>query len=227
MMTKARVFFFAFVFGLFSVGALAHAEEVVTFGSRALLNKPSKVRATAILFAGGDGALNIGADGSIGALAGNQLVRTRQAYTRMGVATLTVDLGVDLPAAVQFMRKLGGPLAFVGTSRGTLRATQALSAGPDRLVLTSAFLSDIQGEVGSPSALPPTLVVEHRHDECRFTLPDGVAPFQQWAGAKVKVVWLDGGRNEGDPCQATAHHGFNGLDGEVVGVVGRFVLQGR
>jgi hypothetical protein len=227
IVNKAGAFVLAFAFGFFSAGALAHAEEVVTFGSRALLNKPSKVRASAILFAGGDGALNIGADGSIGALAGNQLVRTRQAYARMGIATLTVDLGVDLSAAAQFMRKLGGPLAFVGTSRGTLRAAQGLSAGPDRLVLTSGFLTDVESGVGSASALPPTLVVEHRHDECRFTPPEAVAPFQQWGGAKVKVVWLDGGLNEGDPCEAMGHHGFNGLDGQVVGIVGRFVLSGR
>ncbi len=196
-------------------------------GSRALRDKPPKVRAEAILFAGGDGYLNIGADGSIGALGGNQLVRTRQAYTRMGVATLTVDLGVDLPAASQFMRNLGGPLAFVGTSRGTLRAAQGLSAGPDRLVLTSGLLTQVEGIVGSPSNLPPTLVLHHREDGCRETPPSGVEPFQQWGGAKVKVVWLDGGVTEGNPCEARAHHGFNGLDGQVVSIVGRFVLQGR
>jgi hypothetical protein len=211
---------------ILATGSVAFGEEVVTFGSRALLNKPAKVRASAILFAGGDGALGIGANGAIASLSGNQLVRTRQAYTRMGIATLTVDLGVDLPTAVQFMRKLGGPVAFVGTSRGSYRAAQGLSARPDRLVLTSGFLADVESAVGSPAALPPTLVVEHRRDSCRFTSPEGVEPFRQWGGAKVKVVWLDGGDSVGDPCQANAHHGFHGLDGQVVSVVGHFVLQG-
>jgi hypothetical protein len=36
------------------------------------------------------------------------------------------------------------------------------------------------------------------------------------------VVWLDGGRTEGNPCQARAYHGFNGLDGKVVSLVAAF-----
>jgi hypothetical protein len=213
--------------GFSAASAPVYAEEVVSFGSRALLNKPAKVRATAILFAGGDGYLGIDAGGSISALSNNQLVRTRQNYARMGIATLTVDRGVDLQSAAQFMRKLGGPLSFVGTSRGSLRAAEGLSEHPDRLVLTSGLLYQVESVIGSPSTLPATLVLHHRQDGCKESPPSGVEPFQQWGGARVKVVWLDGGENEGNPCQAKAFHGFNGLDTQVVSVVGRFVLQGR
>jgi hypothetical protein len=36
------------------------------------------------------------------------------------------------------------------------------------------------------------------------------------------VVWVSGGVNEGDPCQARGHHGFNGLDGQVVAIAAGF-----
>jgi hypothetical protein len=127
-----------------------------------------------------------------------------------------------------------GPVTLVGTSRGTQRAARGIAAGarPARLVLTSGFLSDASGDgdnvkaiLGSPAALPPTLVVHHRKDGCRFTRPEGVAPFVAWAKGKARVVWLDGGRDSGNPCQARGHHGFAGIDGQVVSAVAGFAAR--
>jgi hypothetical protein len=129
------------------------------------------------------------------------------------------------------MSAIKRPVTLAGTSRGVQRAAQGLAGGarPDKLVLTSGFLSDKSGDtdnvmntLGSPAILPPTLVVEHRHDDCRKTLPAGVDPFIAWAHGKAHAVWLDGGISEGDPCEAMAHHGFNGIDGKVVSVVAGF-----
>jgi hypothetical protein len=112
-----------------------------------------------------------------------------------------------------------------------LRAAQGIARGarPDALVLTSGFLTNQSGSdknvaniLGSPAKLPPTLVIHHRQDGCRVTRPDGVDPFIKWSGGKARVVWLDGGANVGDPCQAKAHHGFNGLDGRVVSLTAGF-----
>jgi hypothetical protein len=33
---------------------------------------------------------------------------------------------------------------------------------------------------------------------------------------------LNGGANDGDPCQAKSHHGFNGLDSRVVSLAAGF-----
>jgi hypothetical protein len=76
--------------------------------------------------------------------------------------------------------------------------------------------------VGSPAALPKTLVIHHRQDGCRLTLPAGVDPFIKWAGGKARVVWLDGGSEKGDPCEAGGHHGFAGLDAAVVNLAAGF-----
>ena len=55
-----------------------------------------------------------------------------------------------------------------------------------------------------------------------MTKPEGVDPFIKWSGGKARVVWLDGGANVGDACQAKSHHGFNGLDGRVVSLTAGF-----
>lgn len=215
-------------------GDAARASSLTVSGisigwTKAALILPPKPRGAMILLAGGDGDIGVGADGSI-AREGNQLVRTRDAYAARGFAVLVPDSGVDVAQAVETMRKYGS-VTLVGTSRGTQRAARGIAAGarPNRLVLTSGFLSNASGDtdnvmaiLGSASQLPPTLVVHHRHDGCSKTRPEGVDPFLAWAGKRARVVWLDGGSDNGDPCQARSHHGFSGIDGAVVSAVSGF-----
>jgi hypothetical protein len=210
----------------------AKADETVTIGgSRAALIRPAAVRASVILLPGGDGAINVGDHGDIHGLLGNQLVRTRKAYAARGLAVLVADYGTDLKAAVDYMAAIKRPVTVIATSRGTIRAAEGIARGarPDALVLTSGFLSQESGSssnvmsiLGSPSALPRTLVIHHASDACRFTLPAGVDPFIRWSAGRARAKWLSGGAEQGDPCQAGGHHGFNGLDGQVVGLAGGF-----
>jgi hypothetical protein len=217
----------------------AHADETVTVGGGpAVLLKPNGAPAgSIILLAGGDGWLGIGPNGAISQLKGNQLVRTRQAYAGRGFAVLVPDASVNVPAAVKYMAAIARPVTVVGTSRGTQRAAEGIAAGaqPDALVLTAGFLSPQSGERvnrhvirlvgGSPSILPRTLVIHHRQDGCRYTLPAGVKPFLDWSKGKATVIWFDGGVNAGNPCQARAYHGFNGLDDKVVDAVASFARR--
>jgi hypothetical protein len=208
------------------VGAMAD-QAVQVGGALALLNKPAAPRASLILIPGGHGVLGVRPDGSFSGLAGNQLVRTRKAYLAHGVATLTIDRGVDVAAAVAYMRKVASPVIVAGTSRGTLRVADALPARPNGIVLTAGFLSEVRSRIGSAAALPRTLIVHHRLDGCHFTPPSAVAPFKAWGGGKVSVAWMEGGRDTGNPCQARAYHGFNGLDARVVAVIASFARAGR
>lgn len=204
----------------------AMADQAVSVGgAMALLNKPAAPRASAILIPGGDGVLGVQPNGSFSGLAGNQLVRTRKAYLAHGIATLTIDRGVSVSAAVAYMRSIARPVVVVATSRGSLRVPGGLAGKPDGVVLTAAFLSDVRSQVGSPGALPPTLIVHHRKDGCHHTPPSAVEPFKAWGGSKVTVAWMDGGTDSGNPCQARAYHGFNGLDGRVVSTVAQFALS--
>lgn len=215
--------------------ASAWADEAVSVGGAdAVLLRPARPRASMILLTGGDGVLGIGPGGEITRGGGNQLVRTRHAYMARGFAVLVPNLGVDLSAAVAYMAAIKRPVTVAATSRGTLRAAQGLARGarPDKLVLTSGYLSvdsgasdNVETNLGSPDILPRTLVVEHRQDSCFKTLPGGVEPFLKWAQRRASAVWLDGGVSVGDPCDAQAYHGFNGIDGKVVSVVAGFAAR--
>jgi hypothetical protein len=234
-MTKRRSWIGYFIATMTLLGVActsAKADETVSVGgSRAVLIRPKAPRASVILMPGGSGAINPGDHGEINGLAGNQLVRTRNAYAARGLAVLVVDAGVDLSSAVQYMAAIKRPVTVVATSRGTLRAAEGVARGarPDALVLTSGFLSaesgggsNVMSILGSPSALPRTLVIHHRNDGCKFTAPAGVQPFVQWSAGRARVAWLGGGRNEGDPCEARGYHGFNGLDGQVAALAAGF-----
>lgn len=229
---KIRLTHFLASLTFIAFATTAHADETVSIaGSRAVLIKPAKPRASVILMPGGSGAINPGEHGEINGLRGNQLVRTRNAYAARGLAVLVVDAGVNLSSAVQYMSAIKHPVTVIATSRGTLRAAEGIAGGarPDALVLTSGFLSpesgsgsNVESIVGSSSALPRTLVIHHRNDGCKFTAPAGVDPFVKWSAGRARVAWLSGGIEEGDPCEARGHHGFNGLDGQVTALAAGF-----
>lgn len=200
-------------------------------GSNAVLLRPAAPRASVILMPGGHGLIGAAPGGEITQLKRNQLVRTRQAYFDRGLAVLVLDADTNLASAIAYMAQIKRPVTVVATSRGTLRAAQGIAAGarPDALVLMSGFLSAESGSgrnvmaiLGSPAALPKTLVIHHRQDACRVTLPAGVDPFIAWAGGKARVAWITGGVDTGDPCEAVSHHGFNGVDGHVVALAAAF-----
>jgi len=213
-------------------GGSALADETVSVGgSRVILIKPSAPRGSVILMAGGDGNIRAGDHGDIHGMNGNQLVRTRHAYAARGLAVLVADAGTDLNSAVQYMGAIKRPVTVVATSLGTIRAARGIANGarPDALVLTSGFLSQESGVgynvmsiIGSPSSLPRTLVIHHTQDTCRNTLQAGVAPFLKWSGGRARVTWVSGGSSQGDACEALSHHGFNGIDGQIVGIAAGF-----
>lgn len=204
------------------------AEEVVDLGGslfgngRALLNKPAgKARAGLVLLTGGDGYVGIGADGSV-ARNGNWIVRTRAAYLRNGIASITLDGGADPAKAVEYMRGIAPRVIVVAMSRGALKVADTLAARPDGIVFASSILDGARGMIGDPSRLPPTLIIHHKQDSCRLTLPESAVAFQQWTGGKARLVWIDGGSSTGDPCQARAYHGFIGREGQVVSAITSF-----
>ena len=207
------------------------AETVSVGGSSVVILKPKAPRASVILMGGGDGYIGAQPGGVVTRLQGNQLVRTRSAYAARGLAVMVADAGTDISAAVQYMAQIKAPVTIVATSRGTIRAAQAIASGarPNALVLTSGFLSAESGSgqnvmsiLGSPGSLPRTLVIHHRQDSCRFTLPTGVDPFIRWSAGRARVAWVSGGANNGDPCEAGGHHGFAGIDGQVVSLAAGF-----
>ncbi|WZB61246.1 hypothetical protein WJ970_27890 [Achromobacter xylosoxidans] len=139
---------------------------------------PTKAKGGILLLTGGDGRLNVTDGAQFTDGADNVLIRNRDAFAARGYNVMLVDLGTDLAAAVGYMSRLKAPVTVIGTSKGTERLAQGLAKGarPDKVVLSSGFLSQesgpgdsVQAILGTPSRLPPALVIHHREDHCRWT----------------------------------------------------------
>ncbi|CAD5300382.1 conserved hypothetical protein [Bosea sp. 62] len=210
-------------------------ETITIAGVRSILIRAPHPKGSVILLTGGDGRLEVGSGARFGKAGDNILIRNRDAFVAQGYNVLLAEIGTNLSAAVDHMAAIKRPVIVIATSKGTQRAAEGIVGGamPDRLVLTSGFLSKasgpddtVQSILGTPNRLPRTLALHHREDRCRWTLPAGVAPFQAWAGGRVQVEWMSGGQaDEGNPCRASGHHGFAGQDEEFVTRIVKFMVR--
>jgi hypothetical protein len=143
----------------------------------------------------------------------------------------------DVKAVIGWLRESAKvPVWLIGTSRGTQSAayiTTELAGpdGPDGLVLTSTILTDFKGNRPVP-AMPlgkirvPVLVVHHEQDGCEHCSFSEVPVLMGKLGnaSRTQLLSFKGGENGGDPCEAFAYHGFNGLEREVVQQIADWIL---
>ena len=148
--------------------------------------------------------------------------------------------GGDIGALVEYMRGIAEPVFIVATSRGAVTAGVALLGAdgkrkPDGMVLPSPMLVPVEPRVPSfiraiqgnkAKAQVPMLLVGHRKDTCRWTLPETLEQFRAWrGGGDIEIVFLDGEPGSGDPCQTEAAHGFYGIDQQVVDIVAGWIKR--
>lgn len=212
---------------------------------RYLWQAPAQPKAAVILLVGGNGGVRLGADGSLGGMGGNFLSRSRSLFVQQGFAVALMDAPsdrqvspflsgfrqtpehvTDLKALIADVRmRSQRPVALVGTSRGTQSAAAvaialAESGGPDALVLTSTILTDPQSKAVPKMALDtlriPVLVMHHQQDGCKHCSPLDLPTLLNKLPAGHQVRLYEGGNNVGDPCEAMAYHGFNGLEARVI-----------
>jgi pimeloyl-ACP methyl ester carboxylesterase len=148
----------------------------------------------------------------------------------------TAEHTADLKAVIAWLRESSKlPVWLVGTSRGTQSAAYvatelAGSGGPDGLVLTSTILTETKGRPVPAMALGklqvPVLVVHHTQDGCALCAfsetPALMAKLSHTP--RSQLLTINGGDNKGDPCEAFAFHGFNGLEAEVVKQIAAWVV---
>ena len=142
----------------------------------------------------------------------------------------------DIKAVIAWLKQdVKLPVWLIGTSRGTQSAGSIATqlrdeGGPDGVVLTSTMLTDAAGNRAVPD-MPldkitiPVLVVHHEQDDCkhcRFELaPELMGKLT--ATSRKELIAFKGGKSTGDPCQAFAHHGFNGLEADVVSAIAKWI----
>lgn len=127
------------------------------------------------------------------------------------------------------------PVWLIGTSRGTQSVAFAAArfAGTtdaaDGLVLTSTILTDNASRPVTAMPLEnltmPVLVVHHEQDGCRLCRYSEIPALMKKlsAAARKDLQTYRGGIDRGDPCEALAYHGFNGLEKEVVAGIGAWI----
>jgi dienelactone hydrolase len=143
----------------------------------------------------------------------------------------------DIRAVIAWLRQQTNvPVWLVGTSRGTQSAafiaTQLAPAdgGPDGIVLSSTILTDKpKGRSVPEMALDriqvPTLVVHHKEDGCQHCKYADLPRLMDKLTAvpRKELLAFEGGKSQGDPCEARAYHGFNGIETEVVEAIADWI----
>ena len=145
----------------------------------------------------------------------------------------------DIRAVIAWSKQQANiPVWLIGTSRGTQSAafiaTQLAPAdgGPDGVVLTSTILADKPGGRPVPE-MPlgririPTLVVHHKQDGCEYCRYGDLPRLMDklTAVARKELLSFEGGKTQGDPCEAMAYHGFNGIEREVVEKITDWIIR--
>ena len=201
----------------------AWAQQKVQIGDKeAILHLPPNPRASAVLVPG---------KGNI--IPSDPLLRNQAALNARGIATLTVPHDTRLGQAIEYMRKVKGPVALIGVSAGVSYAARGVGRGakPDTLVLISGSLMPpsklppAQELLKTPAVLPPTLVMHNRNDACEVTLATAVEPFVAWSQGRATVQWIGGSGSGRDPCGPNSAHGFMGADAEVVNGIVQFIVR--
>ena len=73
----------------------------------------------------------------------------------------------------------------------------------------------------------PVLVVHHELDGCRVCAFVDMPLLMDRLGnvPRKELLAFTGGLNVGDPCEARAYHGFNGIEPEVVQRIATWLLK--
>ena len=144
----------------------------------------------------------------------------------------------DIKAVIAWLKQRADiPVWLVGTSRGTQSAAFIASqlapsdGGPDGIVLTSTILADTRSRPVPKMPLGKiqvaTLVVHHKMDGCEHckyvNLPQLMDNLT--AVPRKELLTFEGGNTQGDPCEAMAYHGFNGIEKEVVTKIAVWITQ--
>lgn len=148
----------------------------------------------------------------------------------------------DIAAIVRYMRdRFRRPVWLIGTSRGSAsaanggrRLSDSGPAAPDGVVLTSTVtVANSKGlnvlDMELAAIQGPVVIAHHRKDGCHVTPFGGTGPLQSALGGASSVALLayDGGRTEGDACQARSFHGFLGIEKRVVEDIAKRIRDQR
>src|SRR5262249_1578607 len=184
---------------------------------------------------------------------GNFLVRSRRHWLDDETLTAVLDApsdqwasfhqgvratpryGADIAAILNEVSKRRGVAegTFVGTSEGSVSAFYPARMNPalaKRVILSSSVFSAGANGPGLTNAnfgelSTPLLWVHHRDDPCQFTQYRDAKSYAEKSMSPLVTV-RGGGPETGGACQARSHHGYVGVEREVVLAMRSWVKTG-
>ena len=214
---------------------------------RALFSSPANPTATLVMFAGGEGTVEITDSGKIDGYLGNFLLRTQPLWLEQSFAVevLAAPNNVSLVGerhteayaeavgrAVDFARsKVTAPIWLVGTSAGTIGAANAASRLTGKiagLVLTSSVTrSSVETvfDVDLAAIAVPVLIVANENDACPGT-PPANAPRIAAAlerSPRKEVIYVRSDQIRSPVCESFSPHGFLGVEADVAQRIGSWI----
>ena len=162
---------------------------------------------------------------------GNFLVRTRGMFADNDVAVAVIDRGRSLDRMRGVVADLrakfpAAKIYIAGTSMSTTE-TIYMSENMDGEVAGFIHTSSVAaiGGLDTRNRKSRNLIVTHKNDGCtRITPTSSSIESSQRYGTTLFV--MEGGIDEGDPCQAAGHHGYRGIEQEVVDKIKAWIRQG-
>ena len=161
---------------------------------------------------------------------GNFLLRARPFFVDDEFATVTTNSmqSEERIQAVLDDLKRRFPQAriyLVGTSNGTWSTMALAGYLSDKIagVIHTSSLAKIGG-FDAKKYGNRQLIVHHRDDACRATPFSAAQASHDRYGSELIV--MEGGISTGDPCEAFAHHGYNGIERETAAAIKKWVRQG-
>lgn len=151
---------------------------------------------------------------------GNFLIRSRGIFADNDIAVVVIDRGRSLDRMRGVIKDLRSKfphtkIFIAGTSLSTTE-TIYMAENMDGEVAGFIHTSSISaiGGLDTRNRKSRNLIVSHKYDGCRVTRPSSSIENSEQYGTELFLV--EGGIDEGDPCQAAGYHGYRGIEQEVV-----------
>jgi hypothetical protein len=161
---------------------------------------------------------------------GNFLVRTRGMVADNDFAVVVIDRGrsLDRMRGVVGDLKAKYPQAKIFIAGTSLSTTETIYMAENMDGEVSGFIhtSSVNsiGGLDTRNRKSRNLIVTHKNDGCRVTQTSASIANSQSYGTELFL--MEGGIEEGDPCQAAGHHGYRGIEQEVVDKIKAWIKRG-
>jgi hypothetical protein len=185
-----------------------------------------------ILFPGGNGIVDPHMVGSklVYKAKNNFLLRARTYFVDgefVTVSTNSTQAEERIQALIDDLKQRfpQAKIYLIGTSKGTFDTMRLADFLSDKITGV-IHTSSVQGIslFNAKKYGNRQLVVHHRDDSCQFT--PFVAAESSHEHYGNDFISMEGGISVGDPCEAFAHHGYNGIEKETVYAIKNWIKQG-